>query len=245
VPEPGNPQALNRYAYVYNNPLKYTDPSGHWVESAIDLAFIAYDLRDISQNGLNWENGLSLAADVAGLLLPLATGGGLAVRAAFHADDAAKALTHLDDLARAANAVDNTTEALTHVDDLANSAQVLDEIPRDLYAFGNTQGPRPPRPGKDVFPDALGQIGPESPPFPNGASAFGDPKAAPLTGHFHRLPKGTHLPDGIKVVADGADVNPRSPHPRTHHTIDPSKPMPYNDFVEKFMKLPWEYVGKK
>jgi RHS repeat-associated protein len=29
VPEPGNPQALNRYSYVYNNPLKYTDPSGH------------------------------------------------------------------------------------------------------------------------------------------------------------------------------------------------------------------------
>jgi len=29
VPEPGNPQALNRYAYVLNNPLKYTDPSGH------------------------------------------------------------------------------------------------------------------------------------------------------------------------------------------------------------------------
>jgi len=31
VPEPGNPQALNRYAYVYNNPLRYTDPSGHAV----------------------------------------------------------------------------------------------------------------------------------------------------------------------------------------------------------------------
>jgi RHS repeat-associated protein len=29
VPEPGNPQALNRYAYVFNNPLKYLDPSGH------------------------------------------------------------------------------------------------------------------------------------------------------------------------------------------------------------------------
>lgn len=29
MPEPRNPQALNRYAYVYNNPARYTDPSGH------------------------------------------------------------------------------------------------------------------------------------------------------------------------------------------------------------------------
>ncbi|MBI3958218.1 MAG: hypothetical protein HY328_05365, partial [Chloroflexi bacterium] len=29
VPSPGNPQSFNRYSYVYNNPLKYTDPSGH------------------------------------------------------------------------------------------------------------------------------------------------------------------------------------------------------------------------
>jgi RHS repeat-associated protein len=29
VPAPGDPQALNRYSYVRNNPLKYVDPSGH------------------------------------------------------------------------------------------------------------------------------------------------------------------------------------------------------------------------
>jgi hypothetical protein len=29
VPNPGNPQDLNRYAYVRNNPLRYVDPSGH------------------------------------------------------------------------------------------------------------------------------------------------------------------------------------------------------------------------
>ncbi len=28
---PINPQALNRYSYVLNNPLRYTDPSGHYV----------------------------------------------------------------------------------------------------------------------------------------------------------------------------------------------------------------------
>ncbi|OGO23025.1 MAG: hypothetical protein A2144_11670 [Chloroflexi bacterium RBG_16_50_9] len=46
VPSPANPQSLNRYSYVLNNPLKYTDPSGHevWigdvnVESLYDWMF--------------------------------------------------------------------------------------------------------------------------------------------------------------------------------------------------------------
>ncbi|MEM4414290.1 MAG: RHS repeat-associated core domain-containing protein, partial [Candidatus Caldarchaeum sp.] len=29
VPEPGNPQALNRYSYSLNNPVRFVDPSGH------------------------------------------------------------------------------------------------------------------------------------------------------------------------------------------------------------------------
>ncbi len=29
VPDPANPQSLNRYSYVHNNPLRYIDPSGH------------------------------------------------------------------------------------------------------------------------------------------------------------------------------------------------------------------------
>jgi len=29
VPSPGNPQSLNRFSYVSNNPLKYVDPTGH------------------------------------------------------------------------------------------------------------------------------------------------------------------------------------------------------------------------
>ena len=32
IPDPKNPQSLNRYSYVLNNPLKYVDPSGHWWE---------------------------------------------------------------------------------------------------------------------------------------------------------------------------------------------------------------------
>jgi hypothetical protein len=29
VPDPANPQSLNRFSYVFNNPILYTDPSGH------------------------------------------------------------------------------------------------------------------------------------------------------------------------------------------------------------------------
>ena len=38
VPNPANPQSLNRYSYVLNNPLRYTDPTGHFTQSQIDAA---------------------------------------------------------------------------------------------------------------------------------------------------------------------------------------------------------------
>lgn len=97
---PDTPQELNRYAYARNNPLRYTDLTGHAVESA-DIAFIAYELYDISQNGLTWENGLALAADVGWLILPELTSSGALVRAVA---DAVRGSARVDDIADAANA---------------------------------------------------------------------------------------------------------------------------------------------
>ena len=37
MPDPGNPQDFNRYAYVRNSPLRFIDPSGHFIVPAIGL----------------------------------------------------------------------------------------------------------------------------------------------------------------------------------------------------------------
>ncbi|MFC1939647.1 RHS repeat-associated core domain-containing protein [Chloroflexota bacterium] len=47
----GNPQSLNRYSYVFNNPLKYTDPTGNTVEFDYD----GYDLLDMEDEELTGE----------------------------------------------------------------------------------------------------------------------------------------------------------------------------------------------
>ena len=117
--------------------------------------------------------------------------------------------------------------------------------PTDLYAFGSRDGPRPPRVGFDVKPDSAGMLEPGKPPFPRGVSTFADPAQAPLTRHYHKLPKGTPLPEGLDVLADGVDVNKASKHRAGHHTIYPVVRMHLDQFTELYLKLPWEYAGKK
>ena len=50
VPQPYNPQSLNRYSYVLNNPLRYIDPSGHKKGDVVcdeDGNNCVYDLGEI------------------------------------------------------------------------------------------------------------------------------------------------------------------------------------------------------
>jgi RHS repeat-associated protein len=44
VPDPGDPQSLNRYTYGANNPVKYRDPSGHAVCFTSDCELVEHPL---------------------------------------------------------------------------------------------------------------------------------------------------------------------------------------------------------
>jgi RHS repeat-associated protein len=52
---PANPQALNRYSYVQNNPMRYTDPTGHKTRSGIllreQMGFVTEDLEYSGDSG--------------------------------------------------------------------------------------------------------------------------------------------------------------------------------------------------
>jgi RHS repeat-associated protein len=103
VPAPGYPQALNRYAYVYNSPLKYVDDSGNIPIIAllilgalklIDYGWTAYDIAE-STNTLNNPNALLEDKVLAGVNIALAV-----ASEAGEPDDASPISLPADDVAR-------------------------------------------------------------------------------------------------------------------------------------------------
>ena len=240
VPEPGNPQALNRYSYVLENPLRYTDPTGHANECGTQAGTSCGGVGplwpvEIIQAPPDALNNVWAVTELVGSVLAEPADWVITARDFLRGEGSPWALVGLLPLV--------PSSAGKWADEVASG--LAKKIDIDLYAFGNKAGPRPPRSGTDVFPDVGGILAPQTPPFPEGASTFANPSQAPLTGQYHRLPAGTELPSGLDVVADGLDVNVASGHPATHHTIFNTVEMAFDRFVDLFASLPWQYGGKK
>ena len=61
-------------------PVRSTDSTGHFIDTLVDVAFIADDIDAIAANGYTAEKGAVLAADVASAAVQGMTGGGQAPR---------------------------------------------------------------------------------------------------------------------------------------------------------------------
>jgi RHS repeat-associated protein len=125
----------NLYRYVGNSPTNFNDPSGLIFDTILDVGFIAYDLYKIAKDNIFGncdnlgENLLALGADVAGALVPFATGGGAAIRAgkaANQAFDAARAADRATDAARGIDRAADASKGLDRAGDAAKSSNVVD-----------------------------------------------------------------------------------------------------------------------
>ena len=76
IPQPGNPQSLNRFSYVRNNPLKYTDPTGHRemcddapCPTTANARPNSYGIRFTADAGVAWvEHDLNEVLNAAGTI---------------------------------------------------------------------------------------------------------------------------------------------------------------------------------
>jgi RHS repeat-associated protein len=107
-----SPQSWNRYSYVQNRPINFTDPDGRILDTVLDVAFVLYDLADIAATKIGGgrvttTQELALGADVAATFIPFVTGAGIGVRAA-------RAAAHAEDVVHVVEGAKDTGELLHH-----------------------------------------------------------------------------------------------------------------------------------
>jgi RHS repeat-associated protein len=119
---PFEPQSLNKYQYCYNNPLGYTDPDGHGIETLWDAANVALGVASFVKNVKEGNvkgavvDAVGVVIDSAATALPFIPGGaGTAIKVYRGANAAANVIQGTDKALDTARAIDRANDVSKNI----------------------------------------------------------------------------------------------------------------------------------
>ena len=140
--DPSSVNGLNLYAYCGNNPVMYSDPTGHFWDYVFDAVFLLWGVVDLVNGGWkDWKNWAALAVDLVFAVIPFVPAGiGQVIKVGNKIDnavDVAGAINKIDNIqdaskitmiGRSMNRVQNTASLIGRADDLYEMWKGFDSI---------------------------------------------------------------------------------------------------------------------
>ena len=127
-------QNYNLYSYCENNPVMYCDPSGHSIDTVLDIFFLCLDFNNLLAGGWkDWKNWVGLGMDILFAVVPFATGGNQIVKLANFTDDISdfnkitvigETMSRVETVSQFVNATDNLYDGYKSYKALAHSPKL-------------------------------------------------------------------------------------------------------------------------
>lgn len=214
--------------------MRFADSTGHWLDAIIDGASLGYDVYTIRNEGWTWVNAGALIADIACIILPIVTGGGVLVRTLAHAVDAtADIIRTAEEVADVTRTTNNTADSLRAAeeasDEVTDFYRSMQEGEDGLPVVQDSARGLGARDG-DISSDSFGKINP-------GTGGMSVSPNTPMNLPDFRRPAefGGSGPDPVWCIRScdiGPDLTyrPDPARPTTHGFFEPVNPMSASDY---------------
>jgi RHS repeat-associated protein len=203
-----DPQQLNSYSYVRNNPVTLTDPSGKVIPLLIAVGFLAWDAYDTYETITDPSLSTVQKMGLVGLTLADVSPGSIGAK--------------------------GTKQIVKHGDELKRGGEILyrsmKEGAEGLPLTGESARTLGVRPSIDIPVDKDGMVHPKT-----GGISVGLSNPANLPSHRRPIEIGGTGKDPVWCIGscslpNGLEFRPDPNSPTQHGFVEPSESMPYKKF---------------